>query len=745
MGNSGAHNRAWGLIALGLFLAVAACGERRANAPAPRLTAPALIARADLFGDPVRQKAQLSPRGDLIAFLAPKDGTLNVWVMPANSPEQARAITDDHTRGIHRFAWAEDDATILYLEDEQSDENWRLYAAPVAGGAPPRALTPAGARADILGLSPHDPTGVVVKLNVRDPAWPDVVRIDIASGQRQLLVRNTNTPAARGFADFVVDMDNDVRLGLRSLADGSIDVMSRSGGGWTKLFNIPFEDSESSYPIGFEQSGKTFLMLDSTGRDRAALVRVDAATGAKTVLGESQRADVVDAWLNPTTNAPEAFAADYLRREWRSLDPAAQADLDFLDAQLEGEPTVVSRSLDDKRWIVVEDGPTTPTRSYLYDRSDLANRRLTLLFRQRPALERTPLQPMIPTEIEARDGLTLVSYLTLPPGSDANGDSRPDHPVPLVLVPHGGPWYRDSYGFNALHQWLANRGYAVLSVNFRGSSGLGKAFLNAGNGEWGGKMQEDLLDAVQWAVEQGIAQPNHIAIMGGSYGGYAALEGLTATPQQFACGVSFAGMTNLSTMLDSIPPYWTTWRDELYLRVGDPRTVDGARQLHDHSPLFRANQIRRPLLLAIGGRDRFTSRTETDQMAAAARARAHGLIYLVYPEEGHGLARPENRLSFFAVTEQFLSSCLGGRAEPVGAALQGAGLQAIDGADVVPGLSVFRPPPSAAPDQSQDTMTPAPVLEEQIPSPNEAPHPTSGAEPASSSSATTTTAQTPGN
>jgi acetyl esterase/lipase len=526
--------------------------------------------------------------------------------------------------------------------------------------------------------------------------------------------RNANSAATRGFADFLVDRDNRVRLGMRTMADGAIEVLSRlADGGWTQLFVIPFEDSMASYPLAFEAGGQSFLMLDSTGRDRAALVRVDATTGAKTVLGESPRADVVDAWLDPMTNAPEAFAADYLQRDWRALDPEAQADLDFLDAQLQGEPSVVSRSLDDKRWIVVEDGPTTPTRSYLYDRSDLANRRLTLLFRHRPALEQTALQPMIPVEIEARDGLTLVSYLTLPPSSDANGDFRPDHPVPMVLLPHGGPWYRDTYGFNVMHQWLANRGYAVLSVNFRGSTGFGKVFLNQGNREWGGRMQDDLLDAVQWAVEESVAQPERIAILGGSYGGYAALTGVSDTPERFACAVSYAGVANLTTMLDSLPPYWATWRDELYLRVGDPRTPEGARLLRDRSPLYRAGDIRSPLLLAFGGRDRLSSRVETDQIAASIRARRGDLTYLIYPDEGHGLARPQNRLSFYAVAEQFLGACLGGRIEPVGTAFEGAALQAIDGAAGVPGLSAFarRPAPAAAPASSDGAGGPDVAIE----------------------------------
>jgi dipeptidyl aminopeptidase/acylaminoacyl peptidase len=689
----------WAGAATVLWLAasVVSCNRPNASAPVPAATEAPLIARADLFGDAVRAKAQLSPRGDRIAFLAPRDGTLNLWVVPVDAMGQARPLTDDQSRGVRYFVWAENGTDILYLQDVEGDENWRLNVVTVESGES-RALTPAGSRAEILGLSPNDPTGVVIALNDRDAAWPDVYRYDLVTGARTLLQRNTNSATVRGFARFVVDHDNQLRLGLKTLPEGGVEVFTRAAAGrWASLFTIPFEDSMASKPIAFEADGRSFLMLDSTGRDRAALVRVDAASGVKTVLGESQRADVVDVWLDPATNAPQAFGADYLRREWRVIDPAAQGDLDFLDAQLQGEASVTSRSLDDNRWIVVEDGPTTPARSYLYDRADPNNRRLTLLFRHRPALEQQPLQPMIPQEIEARDGLTLVSYLTLPIGSDANGDALPDAPAPLVLLAHGGPWTRDSYGFNAMHQWLANRGYAVLSVNFRGSTGFGKAFLNAGNREWGGRMQEDLLDAVQWAVENGIAQPERVAIIGGSYGGYAALAGLAFTPERFACAVSFAGIVNLPTLFDHIPAYWTAYREDLYLRVGDPRTPEGRQMLRERSPLTAAAQIRRPLLLAQGLHDPLS---ETELIAQSLRARRANFIYLAYPDEGHILARPQNRLSFYAATEHFLGGCLGGRVEPVGAAFEGASLQAIDGAQSVPGLSAFvrRPaPPPVAP------------------------------------------------
>jgi dipeptidyl aminopeptidase/acylaminoacyl peptidase len=699
--------RIWAGAAAAFCLALAGCGQQSAPAPAPQPGEAALIARAALFGDAPRSDAKLSPRGDRVAFLAPRDGVSNLWVMSVGAMDEVRPVTADSDRGIRDFFWAEDSATLLYLADEQGDGATRLYAVDAAGGAP-RALTPAGARAEIVGESGADPTGLIVSLNQRDPAWPDLFRIDVVTGARTQLERNPG--GARGIARYFVDRDGHVRLALRPSDDGGGEVLVRGAGArWTSLFTIPPEDAMIARPLAFAADGRSFLMLDSTGRDRAALVRVDAATGAKTVLGESARADVSDVWLDPATDTPHAFAAEYLRPEWRALDSDAQADLDFLSHQLTGDFHVTSRSADDGRWIVVEESPTTPARTYLYERSDRAHRRLTLLFRNRPALEQAALQPMTPVEIEARDGLTLVSYLTLPPDSDPDGDGRPNRPEPMVLLVHDGPWARDSYRFNALHQWLANRGYAVLSVNFRGSAGFGKAFLNAGNREWGARIQEDLLDAVQWAVQSGVAEADHIAIAGQGFGGYAALAGLALTPQQFRCGASFGGPANLAGLLDTLPAALRPSRDLLYQRIGDPRTADGRQMLHDRSPLFAAAQIRNPLLLALGAHDAKVSRADADQIAFALRARGTGLTYIVFPDEGAALARTQDRLAFLAVLEHFLGDCLGGRVQAVGSAFDGASLIAYEGAVNVPGLSAFArrlappaPPDAAADDTSQD-------------------------------------------
>lgn len=685
----GSRTRFWArAIALGLALGIAACGER-ASAPVPVPQAPDLITRAALFGEPARSGGQLSPRGDRVAFLAPRDGVTNLWVLSVDAMDEARAVTDERVRGITNFRWAADGGTLLYLRDDNGDENARLYAVDVAGGAP-RALTPAGANAEMVGVSAADPGAVVVTLNDRDRAWPDVVRVELASGARTVLQRNGGP---RGYASFLVDRNNAVRVGMRVRADGGAEVVAFEPRGRTReLFEVSFEDAMTTRLLGVEADGAHFLMLDSSlgqpdtpARDRTALVRVDVASGEKAVLGEGERADVVDVWIDPATGTAEAFATEYLRREWRALNADSQADIEFLDRSLTGDFTVVSRSADDTRWIVVEESPTTPRRSYLFDRVGPAGRRLTSLFSHRPELQQAALQPMTPVEITARDGTTLVSYLTLPGGTDANGDARPEAPLPLVLLPHDGPWARDSYGFDAAHQWLANRGYAVLSVNYRGSAGFGKAFLNAGNGAWGGAMQQDLADAAEWAVAQGIAEQDRIAIVGAGFGGYAVLAGLAFTPDQYRCGASFAAPANLFTMLD-LSPAWQ--REQLYRRVADARTEAGRQLLRVRSPAFHAGRIRSPLLLAYGARDPRLIRGETDQVAQAVRLRGI-LTYLAFPDEGRELVRPQNRLSYLAVLEHFLGDCLGGRVEPVGASFEGAAINVYDGAVNVPGLSAF--------------------------------------------------------
>lgn len=670
-------------LALTAALMLGACRDR-ISAPVPPPEPPPLIERAALFSDPERTQPRVSPDGAYVSYLAPLNGVLNVFVAPAGDLARARPLTQETARGVREHLWAENGRTILYLRDEAGDENWRLHAIDVATGET-RALTPPrGVQARIVATSPQEPNVVLVALNERDKSWHDVFRIDVITGERTLVLRND-----RRFASIIADRDNQVRLATRRLDDGAIEVW-RVGldPAWEPLLAAPFEDSRSFQIIGFEADGRTVLAIDSAGRDAAALVRIDAASGQRTVLGESPNADVRDVWIDPVSRAPEAFAAEYLKPDWTPLTDEARTDLAFLRERLAEPFTVVSRTNDDRLWVVQESGPTRPGRAYLYDRPA---RTLRVLFDQRPTLADAPLTPMIPLEIPARDGLTLVAYLTLPPGMDADGNGRPDRPLPLVMVVHGGPWARDGFGFRADHQWLANRGYAALSVNFRGSTGFGKAFLNAGNLEWGAKMQDDLADALAWAVEQGVAAPGRAALMGASYGGYATLAGLAFTPDAWACGISLVGPSNLETLLEAIPPYWAPIRTEFARRMGDLATEEGRALLRARSPLHKAGDIRKPLLIAQGANDPRVPRRESDQIVAALASRDIPVTYLLYPDEGHGLAQPGNRIAFYAVAETFLGQCLGGRVEPLGEALAASSVQVLEGAELIPGL----PPPSS--------------------------------------------------
>ncbi len=638
----------------------------------------ALIARDALFGNPTRTQARLSPDGRHISYIAPRDGVLNVWVAPWDRLDEARAITQDTKRGIRQHFWSYDNAHVLYLQDQGGDENWRLHSVEVATGRD-LDLTPiAGVQAQVVGVSPRRPGVVLVGLNDRKPEWHDLYEIDIASGKRTLVERNDQE-----FAGYLEDSMLVPRLAVKSGADGDEMLARGAQGAWESLLKYGPEDTQTTSPLVIEGDGRTALITSSVGRNTSALVRVDLATHAQTVLGASDRADVAGVWLEPASRKPQAYSVNYLTSAITPLVPEVGKDIDVLTKALGPQFDVTSRSLDDRRWIVVVDDPLTALASYVYERD---SRTVTKLFDQRPALVGAPLAPMIPLEIRSRDGLTLVSYLTLPKGSDADGDGRPDKPLPLVLNVHGGPWARDAYGFDAEHQWLANRGYAVLSVNYRGSTGFGKAFINAGNLEWARRMHDDLIDAVDFAVREKITTADSVAIYGGSYGGYATLVGLTFTPDRFACGVDIVGPSNLATLLGSIPPYWKAFFEQLAQRVGDPRTEAGRKLLAERSPLTHVGAISKPLLIMQGANDPRVKQAESDQIVAAMKAKHLPVTYVLYPDEGHGFARPQNRTSAYAISEGFLAQCLGGRFEPVGDDFAGSSVQVPAGAAFVPGL-----------------------------------------------------------
>ena len=638
-----------------------------------------LIERSKFFGNPSRAGGQISPNGRWLSWLGPRDGVLNIWVAPRADPTAARALTDETVRPIRSYFWSPDSATVLYVNDQGGDENFKLYGVAAEGGEA-KTLTPFDkTRTEILKVSPQVPDRILVGVNNRDPRWHDVYALDLASGALILVFEND------GFGSFLIDQTLTVRGGARPRPDGGEDYYRIEDGvaGAEPIESVSFDDAPTVNPLRFTADGETLYWIDSRGRDTAALVAQDMASGARTVLAEDPRVDIPDAMFNPITGRVEAYPATYLTTEWIALDAAVKADLDFLQGALKGEISITSRTHADDLWVVSVDAVTSAPAAWLYER---ASRKLTELYLTRPELAGAVLAAMHPVEIRSRDGLVQPSYLTLPPGSDPDGTGRPKSPVPLVLVPHGGPWARDVYGYNPLHQFLANRGYAVLSPNFRSSTGFGKAFLAAGYLEWGGKMHDDLIDAVNWAVDQGVATADQVAIMGGSYGGYSVLAGLAFTPEVFACGVDVVGPSNLNTLLASIPAYWEAGRIQLYKRVGDPTTPDGAALLKACSPLTRADAIVRPLLIGQGANDPRVKQAESDQIVTAMQSKSIPVTYVLFPDEGHGFARPENNIAFFATAEHFLAGCLGGRAEPFGESLKGSSITVPDGAEFAPGL-----------------------------------------------------------
>lgn len=638
-----------------------------------------LIERHKLFGNPSRAAGKLSPDGKYLSWLAPRDGVLNIFVAPISSPGAGKPVTAAKDRPIHQYYWSPDSSAILYLQDKGGDENFLLYRIDMASGAE-TGLTPfEKTTVQIVGTSNTIKDRILVGLNNRDPRWHDVYSLDLSTGKLTELMKGD------GFAGFLADDNLALRMALRPNAAGGYDFFRVTD---DKVEDKPFsstalEDSLTTQPAGFTTDGKTLYWIDSRGRDTAALVAQDVATGESTVIGQSPKADISGAMTDPKTGVIEAYNIAYLRDEWVAVDPGVKASLDFLKAKLQGDLHVTSRTEADDKWIVAVDPVTAPPATYIYDRTAGT---VTPFYTSRPELAGAPLVAMHPVEIRARDGLILPSYLSLPPGSDANGDGRPGHPVPTVLLVHGGPWARDGYGYNGYHQWLANRGYAVLSVNFRGSTGFGKGFISAGDLQWGAKMHDDLIDAADWAVAQGIAQKDKVAIMGGSYGGYATLAGLAFTPTAFACGVDIVGPSNLETLLRTIPPYWQAAIEQFHQRMGNPQTPEGLQLLKDRSPLYRADRIVRPLLIGQGANDPRVNQAESDQIVGAMKAKDIPVTYVLFPDEGHGFARPENNIAFNAIAENFLSQCLGGRAEPIGGTVKASSAKVPEGAAFTPGL-----------------------------------------------------------
>ena len=668
--HSVARTRTTAVLAATLLAAIAPISHA-ADAP--------LIPRSAIFGNPERAGAQVSPDGGFISFLAPRDGVLNVWVVERGKPlTAARPLTNERIRPIRNYGWSVGSSEIVYAQDKGGDENFLLYGVNPETGAERKLTDFQGVRVVVYGYSFKRPDEALIGINNRDKAFHDPYILNLRTGELKKLFDNTER-----YSGFIADEDFNIRFATRATGDGGEEVLRLDNVKAVPFEKIGFEDSQTTGPAGLTRDGKTLYWHESRGRNTAALVAIDLATGAKKIIAEDARADVDAGFRDPETGVMQAYGVNYLKNEWRAIDATVQKDIDFLNKSLKGVWSVQSQTRNGRIWIVGNDPVTAPVRALLYDRDA---KTLTELYVGRPALLGKALPSMCPVAVRSRDGLTLVSYLTLPVGSDANGDCKPDKPLPMVVNVHGGPWGRDNYGYHPESVWLADRGYATLQVNFRASTGFGKEFINKGDKQWGRQMHDDLLDGIDWAIKNGVAQRDKIAIYGGSYGGYAALWGATNSADRFACAVAAVAPSNLSTLLASIPPYWESLREQFYRRMGDPRTDEGKALLKERSPLTYVQNISKPLLIGQGANDPRVKQAEADQIVTAMQAKKIPVTYVLYPDEGHGFARPANRTSFYAVAEAFLSHCLGGRYEPVGNDFAGSTIQVPEGVSYVPGL-----------------------------------------------------------
>jgi len=611
-----------------------------------------LIPRSVLFGNPERTSPQISPDGGSLAWIAPRDGVLNLWVAPIDGESgvewaAARPVTEDTDRGIRSFAWARNGKRVLYVQDAGGDENWRLYDVD-PGSLERRDLTPfEGIHATIIGTSKRRPDEVLVGINADNPQLHDVYRLNLVSGD---LVKEIENP---GYAGWLADEDLVVRCAIAPLPDGSFNVLIRDSGEgeFRHLLTIPAEDATSTDVVSFSGDGRSVLMISSAGFDTGRLTRVDLATGESAVLAQDPEADVSGVLLDPDTRDPLIVTFLKDRMSYVVLDPSVEDDLKAVRALHPGDPSFSGRDEADRTWLIAFNVDAGSVTYFMYDRATRTGR---LLFEARPALSGYELAAMEPFSFRARDGLVIHGYLTFPPGLGREN-------LPAVVNVHGGPQVRDTWGYHPEAQWLANRGYLCVQVNYRGSTGYGKAFVAAGDREWGGKMHDDLVDAVDYIVSQGWADRSRVAIYGGSYGGYAALVGAAFTPDVFCCAVDIVGPSNLKTLLETIPPYWAPMIAQLYRRVGNPETDE--EFLWSRSPLSRARDIRIPLLIAQGANDPRVKQAESEQIVAALTEAGIDHEYMLFPDEGHGFAKPENRIKFYTAAERFLAKYLGGRYE----------------------------------------------------------------------------------
>ena len=668
------------LVLLVATLAIGACSSDNAAEPeaAATLADIPMIPRKSFFDDPDKTQGRISPDGTRLSYIAPVNGTKNVWVAPIDNPNAGQPVTNDDSRGTTDHFWAADNKHIIYLRDVGGDENFHLIAVNTETGESRDLTNYENTLGLLVGGSYTIRDKLLIGMNDRDPRFHDVYLVDINTAERELVELND------GFAGYVADHDLNVRVGVKPTAEGGMSLQRQDAEGeWLEFMPVSKDEVFAMAPLGFSRDGERFYMVDATGRDTSAMYQVDIETGGRTMIAGSDKADMGTVIFDQATEDPIAYSINYLKSEWHPIGASGEAALAPINGMIPGQATIVAQSEDDSRWIVVGDAPTAPDVYYLVDHE---NGTTTKLFETRSALAGQQLSETYPVVIKSRDGLDLVSYLTLPPHLELSSEQTLAEPVPMVLWVHGGPWGRDSYGYSSIPQWFGNRGYATLRVNYRASTGFGKAFVNAGAKEWAMAMHDDLIDAVDWAIQRNITADGQVAIGGGSYGGYATLTGVTFTPEKFACGVDIVGPSNLETLINSVPEYWTSFFEVLVNNVGDPRTEEGRRLLRSRSPVYKADQITKPLLIGQGANDPRVKQAESDQIVDAMKAAGLPVTYVLYPDEGHGFGRAPNLDSFLAISEVFLGECLGGRSENFGSAFEESSATVPHGVEHIPGL-----------------------------------------------------------
>ena len=605
----------------------------------------------------------LSPDGKYIGYLAPKNGILNIWLIASSDLSKAKPVTNNKSRRIKNYHWAYNSEHILYTQDYNGDENFCIYSLNLKTNHIIPITPEKGVRASIYGMSEKKPNEILIGMNNRNKRYFDIYEVNLKNNSKKLILKNNK------FSGFIIDSNLTLRFATFINNDGDEEYFQFKENKWYSFMRVSLEDSISTTITGLDETGTISYLLDSRNRNTAVLKSLNLNSGKSKILAEDEKSDVKILTRHPIKKTIQAVTINYEKPNYKVLDNSIKSDFEYLKSINSGEITINSRTLDDQNWLIAYQNDTNPIKYYKYYRK---KKKVEFLFSNKKDLEKYKLSEMNSVVIKARDGLNLVSYITLPVENIIKGNIIPLSPLPLVLCVHGGPWTRDTWGLNIIHQWLANRGYAVLSVNFRGSTGFGKDFVNAANMQWGCKMQDDLIDAVNWAVSNKIATPEKIAIMGGSYGGYATLASLTFTPDIFACGIDIVGPSNLYTFIKSIASYWKPTLNNLKRRIGSWDNDQGIEVLNKISPLTFVHRIKKPLFIVHGAYDPNVKQTESDQMVQALNGKNIPVIYALYYDEGHGLVRPENKISCYSLIEQFLAKTLGGRVEPIGKDLKGA-------------------------------------------------------------------------